>query len=69
MWRYVGWLQTFPDGKSTMSIYERKASIREFYGECFGILYLCIDVKPKAFYYWGIMSVLEGAVGIGFWGP
>ncbi|XP_021891703.1 uncharacterized protein LOC110809991 [Carica papaya] len=26
---------TFPDGKTTMSVYERKASIREFYGVIF----------------------------------
>lgn len=26
-------VQTYADGKTTMSIYERKASIREFYGE------------------------------------
>ena len=28
-----GLTQTYPDGKTTMSIYERKASIRDFYGE------------------------------------
>ncbi|BBH04654.1 ammonium transporter 1 [Prunus dulcis] len=26
---------TYPDGKTTMSVYERKASIREFYGVIF----------------------------------
>lgn len=28
-----GLVQTYADGKTTMSVYERKASIREFYGE------------------------------------
>ncbi|KAI5313274.1 hypothetical protein L3X38_042448 [Prunus dulcis] len=27
--------ETYPDGKTTMSVYERKASIREFYGLIF----------------------------------
>lgn len=26
-------MQTYADGKTTMSIYERKASVKEFYGE------------------------------------
>lgn len=26
----------YDDGKTTMSVYERKASLREFYGKCFG---------------------------------
>lgn len=32
LWNHA-MMQTYPDGKTTMSIYERKASIREFYGE------------------------------------
>jgi len=28
-----GLVQTYADGKTTMSVYERKASMREFYGE------------------------------------
>ena len=35
MWQSGGLMQTYADGKTTMSVYERKSSIREFYGEFF----------------------------------
>lgn len=30
----LGLSQAYKDGKTTMSIYERKASLKEFYGKC-----------------------------------
>lgn len=33
VWNVGGLMQTYADGKTTMSVYERKASIREFYGK------------------------------------
>lgn len=37
-----------------MSIYERKASLKEFYGKCFGNLCSFIGDKPNTFCYWGV---------------
>lgn len=48
--RYV-LAQTYADGKTTMSVYERKASIREFYGMCFA-LHQC---KVNNFYVYALL--------------
>lgn len=51
-------VQTYADGKTTMSVYERKASIREFYGICLFGADIISGNEVDIVYAYGFFAVL-----------